>query len=106
MVITLLILSLAIIFYFLFHPRFGKRPAGERLDLIQKSPQYKNGRFENENFTPELAEGYGFYDVLNQFFFKKVDRKIPTDSIPSVKTNLKELDINQDKNMNVGVYKI
>lgn len=96
MILTILILSLAVIFYFLFHPRFGKRPSGERLALIQKSPQYKNGKFENGNFTPELAEGYGYYDVLNQFFFKKVDRKIPTDSIPSVKTNLKDLPLNQD----------
>ena len=32
--------------------------------------------------------------VLFDFFFKKVERKIPTDLIPSVKTNLKELSAN------------
>jgi len=96
MITTLLIILLSILMYFLLHPRFGKKPSGERLALIQKSPQYKNGKFENNSFTPELAEGYGYFDVLKQFFFKKVDRKIPTDIIPSVKTNLHEISLDQD----------
>ena len=96
MITTLLIILLSVLIYFLLHPRFGKKPSGERLALIQKSPQYKNGKFENNSFTPELAEGYGYFDVLKQFFFKKVDRKIPTDIIPSVKTNLHEISLDQD----------
>ena len=96
MITTLLIILLSVLMYFLLHPRFGKRPSGERLALIQKSPQYKNGKFENNSFTPELAEGYGYFDILKQFFFKKVDRKIPTDIIPSVKTNLHEISLDQD----------
>jgi L-ascorbate metabolism protein UlaG (beta-lactamase superfamily) len=96
MVITILIILVAILSFFLLHPRYGKRPSGERLALIQKSPQYKNGKFENINPTPELAEGYGYFDVISDFLFKKVDRKIPTDIIPSIKTNLLELDINED----------
>ncbi|WP_269236847.1 MBL fold metallo-hydrolase [Flavobacterium flavigenum] len=91
MITTISIILLAILFYFLLHPRFGKKPSGERLALIKKSPQFKNGRFENISFTPELAEGYGYFEVLYEFFFKKVDRKIPTDTIPSTKTNLSEL---------------
>jgi len=96
MIQTIIILLVIAFFAYLQHPRFGKAPAGERLALIQKSPQYKNGKFENANFTPDLAEGYGYFDVFYQFFFKKVDRKIPTDVIPSVKTNLKELSIDED----------
>ena len=96
MITTLLIILLSVLMYFLLHPRFGKKPSGERLALIQKSPQYKNGKFENNTFTPELAEGYGYFDVLKQFFFKKVDRKIPTDIIPSVKTNLHEISLDED----------
>lgn len=92
----LLILLILVLIYVFKHPRYGKKPAGERLALIQKSPQFKNGRFENQNFTPELAEGYGYFDVISDFLFKKVKRKIPTDLIPSVKTNLQELASNQD----------
>ena len=96
MVLTIILLLVIALFCYLQHPRFGKKPSGERLALIQKSPQYKNGKFENANFTPDLAEGYGYFDIFYQFFFKKVDRKIPTDLIPSVKTNLKDLSIDED----------
>lgn len=96
MTIIIFILLLAVLLYFLFHPRFGKRPSGERLALLQKSPQYKNGKFENSSYTPELAEGYGYFEVFYEFFFKKVDRKIPTDIIPSIKTNLFEIPVEQD----------
>ncbi|WP_394774999.1 MBL fold metallo-hydrolase [Flavobacterium sp.] len=96
MIITILILLFALLIYVFTHPRYGKRPSGERLALIQKSPQYKNGKFENEHFTPELAEGYGYFNVISEFLFKKVNRKIPIDIIPSIKTNLHELALDQD----------
>lgn len=94
--LILLFLIAFAIYMFLQHPKFGKAPSGERLVQIQNSPQYKNGKFENQSFTPDLAEGKTMAGVLFEFFFKKVDRKIPTDLIPSVKTNLKELALNQD----------
>ncbi|MBO9583832.1 MAG: MBL fold metallo-hydrolase [Flavobacterium sp.] len=93
--ILLFILVIAV-YFFLQHPKFGKAPSGERLTLIQNSPQYKNGKFENQSFTPDLAEGASYSKVLYDFFFKKVERKTPTDLIPSVKTNLKELPLDQD----------
>jgi L-ascorbate metabolism protein UlaG (beta-lactamase superfamily) len=96
MIITILILLAALLIFVFQHPRYGKKPSGERLALIQKSPQYKNGKFENANFTPELAEGYGYFNVISDFLFKKVDRKIPVDIIPSIKTNLLEISIDQD----------
>ncbi|WP_316633392.1 MBL fold metallo-hydrolase [uncultured Flavobacterium sp.] len=96
MVLTILIILVVILSFFLLHPRYGKRPSGERLALIQKSPQYRNGKFENINYTPELAEGYGYFNIISEFLFKKVDRKIPTDIIPSVKTNLHEIPLDQD----------
>lgn len=85
-----------IVYNFLQHPKFGKAPSGERLIQIQNSPQYKNGKFENQSFTPDLAEGASMAGVLFEFFFKKVDRKIPTDLIPSIKTNLLDLSLDQD----------
>jgi len=96
MTITILIILFVILVFVFKHPRYGKKPSGERLALIQKSPNYKNGKFENVSFTPELAEGYGYFNVISEFLFKKVDRKIPTDSIPTIKTNLLELSIDQD----------
>lgn len=94
--LILLVLLICAVYLFLQHPKFGKAPSGERLALVKSSPQYKNGKFENQSFTPDLAEGASYYKVLYDFFFKKVARKYPTDLIPSVKTNLKELQINRD----------
>jgi len=96
MIITLLILVFVLLLLVFQHPRYGKAPDGERLAMMQKSPNYKNGKFENISYTPELAEGYSYSTVLSDFFFKKVKRKIPTDSIPTQKTNLLELSIDQD----------
>ncbi|URM36657.1 MBL fold metallo-hydrolase [Flavobacterium anhuiense] len=94
--LILLVLIALVLYRFLNHPKFGKAPSGERLIQIQNSPQYKNGKFENQSFTPDLAEGASMAGVLFEFFFKKVERKIPTDLIPSIKTNLLELSSDQD----------
>ncbi|WP_369013780.1 MBL fold metallo-hydrolase [Flavobacterium anhuiense] len=94
--LILLVLIALVLYRFLNHPKFGKAPSGERLIQIQNSPQYKNGKFENQSFTPDLIEGASMAGVLFEFFFKKVERKTPKDLIPSIKTNLLELSLDQD----------
>jgi len=96
MTITFIILIILAFYIFLQDPRFGKAPAGERLIKIQKSPNYKNGKFENVHFTPQLTEGYTMPGVLYEFLFKKTAQRVPVTIIPSIKTNLLQLDINQD----------
>jgi hypothetical protein len=68
---TFILLIFLVLYLFLQDARFGKAPAGERLVRIQKSPNYKNGKFENVNFTPDLTEGYTMLGVLYEFLFKK-----------------------------------
>jgi len=96
MTLTFIIVIVVAFYAFLQHPQFGKEPSGERLSLIQKSPQYKNGRFQNQNFTPDLTEGYTMTGVLFEFLFKKGERRNPIHDIPSIKTDLKNLPIDQD----------
>lgn len=67
---------------------FGKAPASEKLDLISKSPHYKNGKFHNIHFTPTLVEGYSYTGLIYRQFFKKDKRRRPHDIIPSIKTDL------------------
>ena len=93
---TFILLIFLVLYLFLQDARFGKAPAGERLVRIQKSPNYKNGKFENVNFTPDLTEGYTMLGVLYEFLFKKTERRIPVDQIPSVKTDLLNLPIDLD----------
>ncbi|RZJ55031.1 MAG: MBL fold metallo-hydrolase [Flavobacterium sp.] len=96
MILTFIILIVLALYIFLQSPVFGKAPAGERLAQIQESPNYKNGKFENVHFTPQLTEGYSMSGVLYEFLFKKRPHRIPANIIPSIKTDLFQLDVNQD----------
>ena len=77
-------------------PQFGKLPSGERLERIKKSPNYKDGQFQNIHFTPNLAEGVSMFTVMRQFFFGKSKHSKPPGVLPSKKTDLLNLD--PDKN--------
>jgi L-ascorbate metabolism protein UlaG (beta-lactamase superfamily) len=81
-------------------PQFGKAPSGQRLERIKNSPNYKNGKFQNRIPTPIIPEGYTMTGEVIRTFFGKNPRKFPTDSFPSVKTDLKAL----PKDSNVLVW--
>ena len=76
--------------------KFGKSPSGDRLEMCKQSLNYKDGKFQNFSETPELAEGYTMLGLTYNQFFKKVPRRRPIDPIPSIKTNLLKLSINED----------
>ena len=88
-IIGLLIAATAL---FLQLPMFGKQPSGARLERIKQSPNYKDGKFQNLNHTPDLAEGVSYYRVMSDFFFKKSPRQKPKLALPSQKTDLLHLD--------------
>ncbi|MEO8403754.1 MAG: MBL fold metallo-hydrolase [Chitinophagaceae bacterium] len=73
-------------------PSFGSRPASERLDRIQQSPNYREGQFQNLSNTPALTEGASYYSIMKEFFFEKKKRNKPAGILPSVKTDLLNLD--------------
>ncbi|WP_026628339.1 MBL fold metallo-hydrolase [Dyadobacter alkalitolerans] len=79
-------------YIFMERPQFGRQPSGARLELIKKSPNYKDGKFQNESYTPDLAEGSSYSKVLIKFFFGKSKYNIPGATIPSQKTDLLHLD--------------
>ena len=76
--------------------QFGIAPAGKRVEQFQESPNFKNGKFQNIHFTPMLAEGYSMARVIYNFIFKKFPRTRPAGSIPSIKTNLKNIPISEN----------
>ena len=81
---------------FLMHPQFGKQPQAARLERIKKSPNYKNGQFQNQSITPAITEGYSYYTVFKEFIFNKDQHRRPIDSLPSKKTDLKSLSRDSD----------
>ena len=94
MIIILLSLVLLLtisIYLYMKLPKFGKAPSGKRLERLQQSPNYKDGKFQNFHYTPDLTEGYSMVGILFDMLFKTHPRRKPVDSIPSVKTDLLHL---------------
>lgn len=83
-------------FLFLQQPRFGKMPSGERLARIKQSPHYANGQFHNLVPRPDLTEGVSKFSIYWDFFFAPKVRTEPAGRIPSMKTNLLNLDSSED----------
>ena len=84
------------IFFFMRQDKFGKAPQGRRLELIKNSPNFKNGKFQNLSHTPALSEGVTYSAVMKEFLFTKKERRFPKTGLPSIKTNLNDLDSSED----------
>ena len=84
------------LFFFLKQPKFGKLPDGARLEQIKKSPNFRDGNFQNLRHTPDLTEGETMLSVLWDFLFSKKTRLKPVDKIPTIKTDLLNLDPGED----------
>lgn len=95
-ILTIIVLLAVAVFIFLQQPKFGKMPSGERLARIQKSPNFRDGSFQNLNPTPDLTEGVSYYAVMKEFIFGEKKRVKPTDVIPSTKIDLLHLDPAKD----------
>ena len=93
LLVGILIISILTIFI-LNMPNFGKIPNGKRTERIKKSPNYKNGKFQNLEDTPQLTSDKSFIENAYNFFFKKVENLRPIEKIPTVKTNLNTLENN------------
>jgi L-ascorbate metabolism protein UlaG (beta-lactamase superfamily) len=87
--ITIIAGSLVLIaFLYMQLPKFGSIPADERLE---KSPNYKDGKFRNTLATPVIAEGHSIGEVLWKQVFNKYPRRFPAHALPAVKTDLLHL---------------
>ena len=92
--ITIIVLFGVASFAVMQHPKFGRLPLGERLERIKKSPNFREGKFQNLNVTPQLAEDAKYQEMLRNMFISK-GRK-PNRKIPSVKTDLNQLPPNEN----------
>jgi L-ascorbate metabolism protein UlaG (beta-lactamase superfamily) len=98
MIIALVIVAAVVLMVYVFmqQEKFGSTPADARLELIQRSPNFKNGKFQNQSHTPDLTEGVSYYAVMKEFFFSKQKRKKPLQPLPSKKTDLLHLPANEN----------
>lgn len=82
MVILALALFVILAGYFVirFNPSFGASPSGERMERILKSPNFRDGKFQNPVETKMQTDDMPFFRVMKEFLFTKGDR-IPADTI-------------------------
>lgn len=71
-------------------PQFGKAPAGERQQRIEKSPNYRDGHFQNLEFTDMSLKDVSIFKVLWEML-RKPRNTTPSRPIPSVHTDLRAL---------------
>ncbi len=76
---------------------FGKIATDELLNKINKSINYRKGKFQNQHNTPDIKEGVSYFRVMRDFFFVKEPNNIPSFTIPSTYSNL--FDLNTDENI-------
>lgn len=99
-VLIIIVVIVLAIYLFMQQRMFGRKPTGERLQQIQQAPNYSQNTFQNQSHTPNFTNDANFFTVLNKFFFGKRVRNKPSVPLPSVKTDLKQL----NKNENVLVW--
>ncbi|TDL99525.1 MAG: MBL fold metallo-hydrolase [Flavobacteriaceae bacterium] len=94
----LIVLFLFAILFILFlnHPMFGKLPSGERLERIKKAKNTQNGTFQNQNHTPDFAEGETYLSVVWYLLFGRNKNLSPKTQIPFEKTDINALDNYKD----------
>ncbi len=80
-----------VIYFYMQQPQFGALPSGTRLEMVKKSPYYKEGKFRNFIETPTISKGYNIWGELWKTVFKSHPRREPAGILPTVKTNLKNI---------------
>jgi len=68
----------------------GKIPWGKRLERVEASPNYRDSIFQNLSVTTVMDQKGDFFKTLKKFLNKPKTTK-PSVSLPSVKTDLKNL---------------
>lgn len=88
--LSVLILVLGLIaFGILQHPIFGGKPSGDRLTRIESSKHFDGKEFKNLNYTPQLTNGTTYFSLIYDMLFAKAPVNLaPSDTIPSVKSDL------------------
>lgn len=77
--------------------KFGAFPEGDKLQKIEASPNYRGGEFRNLEPIPSMtSEKKGTVQGLIAYLTSKKDRPRPEAPVPTVKTDLKALNRNEN----------
>ena len=86
------------IYLFMKTPVFGALPSGKSLEKVKNSKNYIDGKFRNKEKTELLTDTKKtpIKRLLEFAFEKDPEGTVPKIALPSVKTDLKTLDPNED----------
>lgn len=76
--------------------RFGQIPQGSHMEQIQKSPNYRNGEFQNLEPTSLFPANESQWSSTKEFLFGDKANRRPDRPLPVVKTDLKNLNKSDD----------
>lgn len=89
---SILLATLATAFVIVRLPSFGRLPQGERLERIRQSPNYRDGRFRNQEAGPMMTGDKSRLRGILEFLFRKREGLRPHDAVPAIRTDLRALD--------------
>ena len=95
-VLTVFIAMGAGLYAFLTQPSFGKQPTGKRLERIRRSPNYREGMFQNQIPTPTMTGNRSRWQAMWEFVFGSREGLRPTTPLPVVHTDLRQLPLDQN----------
>lgn len=78
------------------HPKFGDLPTGDHLSLLQTSPNYRDGQFQNLIDTPMFTQDQSFMSVLFENLTADSAQLRPEQAIPAQPLDFHALDPDED----------
>ncbi len=89
--ISIFVIALVVVFFlFMQQKEFGKDPFGTRLARVIKSPNYRNHAFQNLTPTEMMLKDTSYPKLIWESFNKPASVR-PPQTLPSIKTDLKNL---------------
>ena len=92
-ILALLAIAAAVI---LSHPAFGRRQSPQLRAKIEASPNYRNGRFQNQTPTTQFTGNNKALSAFRGFLTNRAKDRIPDHPLNAVKNNLKNLPPERD----------
>ena len=81
---------------YLQHPKFGALPAGTHLRLIERSPHYVDGTFQNLIDTPMRTQDTSLASNMMSMLLDRDPNLRPSTALPSTRVDLKALPPQED----------
>ncbi len=92
-IVSILILAL---WLFMQQDKFGASPTKDDRQKYEQLSNYKDGKFQNISPTPMLTPNYSWTQVIKEQLFEKPSNPIPDKTLPTIKTDLKSLAIEEN----------